>query len=54
MAIGAVDFGAAIVTATGAVDFGAATVDSAEVAAVSAVATDFVVAVGADVGKSIR
>src|SRR5260370_42137388 len=53
MAIGAVDFWAAIVTATGAVDFGGATVDSAEVAGGSAVANDFVVAVGADCGKSI-
>jgi hypothetical protein len=49
MDIGAVDFGAAIVTAmTGAVDFAAASVDST-------VVVDFMEAVGTDaVGKSIR
>src|SRR5260370_1996500 len=53
MAIGAVDFGAAIVTATGAVDFGAAT-DSAEGAAGSAGATGFRGAAGPDAGEPIR
>jgi hypothetical protein len=56
MDIGAVDFGAAIVTAmTGDVDFEAASVDSVAGSVDSTVVVDFVAAVDTDAaGKSIR